>query len=882
MKTDGADKNVQRADRRIRLPGIRLPGWALLLAGLLLWGTGCDESDRPDLRISPTRLTLGVGETGTVTVNGGRSPYRLDQDADAAIARVTLGGHSVTVKGISPGSTAFTIHDSDEYSKKIAVTVTGKAPLSDLEAIQDAIADRSARWSAADNPISDLSAPDRLLLLGAITEGLGAGPLSRTDLSPGLPDPAELPTSFDWRNRNGNNYVTPVRHQRLCAASWAFASIAALESQALKAGLSPVNADDLSEQILISCGGAGGCDGGYIDAAADFLTAAGTAPETCFPYQAGNGECADACADWQSDAIKADGWHFVSAGQPVTVDRLKQELYVYGPLATIFQVFPDFYYYDQGVYSHVWGNCEDSLGECGHGALIVGWDDAEAAFILKNSWDATWGEAGFFRIAYSEAAGDTRFGRWTIAYRKAQQGTAVAFADPDLEAAVRSAVGISESPLFPGDLAGVATLSASGSDIDNLDGLQHLVDLVVLELPDNRISDLGPLSDLIHLSELNLSGNRISDIRPLADNDGIGAGDVVDLTLNPLDDAACNGYIPELAARGATVLYDCPAVISGTVLMSDGARIYYETAGEGDPLMLIHGQETDAWGEGKGLSSWDSQFAAFSEQYQTIRFDIRGFGRSTLADGHPLDTFSWDPGADRTTADAAALMDHLGIDSAHVVGVSLGSAVAAQLGVFYPEKIAKLILVSPWDRTFPDSTSRLGEMEAISHKTALIGGAEDPEFDPAVKNIRERGYTPFLEARIADAGAYPNTDGPVDFNAAVQEFLSEPIPETYALNIRMSPASPARLGLGVKVLATVDYIIGNPEGAYIWVKPVDANGGQHHEPSLVLTGAGAVSRYFYLDIPDTVSQVKVIMESRDSGLVYEEILPVDYTWSADP
>lgn len=877
MSKQGAD--VKRGQT---VGAIRLRMLILLLTGLLLWGLGCDEADRPDLRISTTRLTLGVGETGTIQVNGGRSPYELRGEIDTAIAEASLAGHTVTVTGLAPGSTAFTLHDSDAYSEEIAVVITGEAPLSELEQIQDAIADRSARWSASETPVTDLPPADRRFLLGALTDQLGTGPSPRPNPPPGLPDPADLPASFDWRSRNGDDFVTPVPDQRLCAASWAFATIAALESRALMAGLPPVTAGDLSEQILIDCGGAGGCGGGYIDAASDFLTTSGTASETCHPYEARNGSCDDACTEWEADAVRAANWHFVSAGQTATVERLKQELFTYGPLVTIFQVFTDFYYYDRGVYTHVWGGCDNSTGGCGHGVLIVGWDDAEQAFIVKNSWDDDWGEAGFFRIAYSEVTGETRFGRWTIAYGEAIRGNAVAFVDPDLEAAVRSAVNKPEGHLFPEDLTGLTLLSAPESDIDDLTGIRHLVDLTDLRLPGNQVSDLGPLANMAYLSDLDLSGNVVTDIQPLVDSTAIDAGDRLDLRGNPLGETACTDHIPRLEADGVTVHHNCGDVISGTAIMSDGARIYYEITGEGDPLLLIHGQETDAQGDFKALHSWDPQFAALADSYQTIRFDIRGFGRSPLVGGDPLETFSWDVGAHRTTADVVELMDDLGISSAHIAGVSLGSAIAAQLGVFYPEKADKLVLVSPWDHTFPDSDSRLADLEAISHKTALIGGEDDPGFEALVPNLRERAYTPLEEDTIPGAGAYPNTEQPDAFNTAVRAFLAEPIPETYALNVQLSPASPAVLGLGIKVFATFDYVIGHPEGAYMWAKPAATNGGQHHEPSLILTGTGSVSRYFYLDIPETVTQVNILMEAPNSEVLYEEILPVSYTWTATP
>ncbi len=112
---------------------------------------------------------------------------------------------------------------------------------------------------------------------------------------------------------------------------------------------------------------------------------------------------------------KITAWQWVTMGSP-TVDAIKSALITYGPLVTTMNVYADFYYYTEGVYSHTSGALEG-----GHAILIIGYDDTNQYFIVKNSWGTTWGEAGFFRIAYSQLTNAVQFGADTIAYTGASQ-----------------------------------------------------------------------------------------------------------------------------------------------------------------------------------------------------------------------------------------------------------------------------------------------------------------------------------------------------------------------------------------------------------------------------------------------------------------------------
>ncbi len=108
----------------------------------------------------------------------------------------------------------------------------------------------------------------------------------------------------------------------------------------------------------------------------------------------------------------------------------------------------------------------------------------------------------------------------------------------------------------------------------------------------------------------------------------------------------------------------------------DGAKIYYETAGQGDALLLVHAGFVDS-------RMWDAQFEFFARYYQVVRFDIRGYGRSDPAQG---------PVVRRN--EIYALMKHLGIPKAVLVGCSMGGAMVLDFALEHPDMAKALVLVS--------------------------------------------------------------------------------------------------------------------------------------------------------------------------------------------
>ena len=280
----------------------------------------------------------------------------------------------------------------------------------ELTDIQLKIMSTHAKWTAGETRISKLPSRDRKKHLGLILPTISPKVKTLSDNESFVKIQAEaLPSSLDWRN-NGGNFVTPVRDQGNCGSCWAFATTGALEAATLIANNTP-NADlNLSEQILVSCGGAGDCGGGYIDSASIFITDPGLPFESSYPYIAQNGFCGNAYPDWQNAAYYIDGWQWVTTTN-TTVSALKAALNTFGPLVTTLQVYTDFFSYTSGIYSYTWGDYEG-----GHAVLLVGYDDAGQYFIVKNSWNTNWGDSGYFKIAYSEISSVVNFGDWTIAY----------------------------------------------------------------------------------------------------------------------------------------------------------------------------------------------------------------------------------------------------------------------------------------------------------------------------------------------------------------------------------------------------------------------------------------------------------------------------------
>ncbi|AKG92007.1 putative hydrolases or acyltransferases {alpha/beta hydrolase superfamily} [Geoglobus ahangari] len=119
---------------------------------------------------------------------------------------------------------------------------------------------------------------------------------------------------------------------------------------------------------------------------------------------------------------------------------------------------------------------------------------------------------------------------------------------------------------------------------------------------------------------------------------------------------------------------------------SDGLKLRYFEAGNGRPLILVHGL-------GGSLEAWSEQYDELSRRFNVVALDLRGFGMSDVPESVSIGDFA---------RDVSNLMEHLGIQKASILGHSMGGLVCMEFYARYPEKVESLILANTFHR-LPES-----------------------------------------------------------------------------------------------------------------------------------------------------------------------------------
>ena len=248
------------------------------------------------------------------------------------------------------------------------------------------------------------------------------------DVSPGPADEAHnnafpvptgvLPSNFDWRT-----LVTlpPARDQGNCGSCWAFGTVAAMEASLIINGLAGADVD-LSEQFLIDCndptknpysGSKYSCEhGGYpahmyhYDTLGLSQTTIGAVLESDVPYVAYDQACS---TNDLNKPYSLDQWGYTAGSWYATPtdDQIKNAIYTYGPVGAGVCSAAAWFDYKGGIYT------ADDSAHCNWGVNhminLVGWNDDEGYWILRNTWGSKWGMNGYMYMKY----GISRIGQGT-------------------------------------------------------------------------------------------------------------------------------------------------------------------------------------------------------------------------------------------------------------------------------------------------------------------------------------------------------------------------------------------------------------------------------------------------------------------------------------
>jgi cathepsin L len=261
-------------------------------------------------------------------------------------------------------------------------------------------ADQTQNFTLGINPFTDLTQEEfkKQYLGGFRTKGavgsFGCLPFSGESLA--------VPASIDWREKG---VVNPVRDQGQCGSCWAFATTANAES--VWAISNNNQLFDLSEEFLVDCAsGIGyfnqGCNGGEPDSAFKYMISYGQYSEASYPYTAGTTQIAGKC---RSNSATAAAVKFTNCYDVAPKNQVALKTAVAKHPVTI-AIEADTRYFQS--YS---GGILDSAS-CGtnldHAVEIVGYgeENGKKYWTVRNSWSASWGEAGYVRIARSDSTND--------------------------------------------------------------------------------------------------------------------------------------------------------------------------------------------------------------------------------------------------------------------------------------------------------------------------------------------------------------------------------------------------------------------------------------------------------------------------------------------
>jgi len=269
--------------------------------------------------------------------------------------------------------------------------------IKNIAELNQVILDKKLSWTARENWLTNFTIEQKRDILGVKIDAADLARIAQMPVSADAPV-AGLAAKFNWRNNAGKNYISPVKHQGGCGSCVSFCTVALMESMAaIEKGKFFL---DLSEADMHFCSSHGAnCGGWWPTSALNEAINRGVVDEASFPYNSAFSSGGVRCVAVADRAKKIT--KLTSFSTLTTMTERKQWLSTVGPLSAVFHVYEDFFSLGSGIYAHAHG---DEVGY--HCVEVVGYDDAQKCWLCKNSWGTTFGDNGFFRIAYGQCGID--------------------------------------------------------------------------------------------------------------------------------------------------------------------------------------------------------------------------------------------------------------------------------------------------------------------------------------------------------------------------------------------------------------------------------------------------------------------------------------------